>query len=181
MKREVIQMRGLYVTMNSIAKQMEKRKWEELVKHIKAAVVPIVREFYANMEEHKNFRIFVRGKWVAFDRTTINRYYNLPNINNDEYEHMSKGEVNWETIMNALCPGTTTRWVMTQSDAVKSFSGQNMSRSSKAWHYFMCSKFMPITNFSAVSKDRVGLTYAIQMGKSIDVGLIIQKSILNAL
>ena len=56
-----------------------------------------------------------------------------------------------------------------------------MSRSSKAWHYFVCSKFMPITNFSAVSKDRVGLTYAIQMGKSIDVGLIIQKSILKAL
>ena len=50
-----------------------------------------------------------------------------------------------------------------------------MSRSSKAWHYFVC------FNFSAVSKDRVGLIYAIQMGKSIDVGLIIQKSILKAL
>ena len=65
--------------------------------------------------------------------------------------------------MNALCPSTTTRWVMTESGAVKSFLGKNMLRSSKAWHYFVCSKFMPTTKFSAVAKDRVGLTYAIQM------------------
>ena len=40
---------------------------------------------------------------------------------------------------------------------------------------------MPITNHSAISKDRAGLTYAIQIGKSIDVGLIVQRSILKAL
>ena len=34
---------------------------------------------------------------------------------------------------------------------------------------------------SAVSKDRAGLTYAIQKGKSMDVGLVIQRSILNSL
>ena len=69
---------------------------------------------------------------MPFDKTTINRHYNLPNINNDEYEHMLKDEVNWETIMNALCPSTVTRWVLTQSGAIKSFPGKNMARSSKA-------------------------------------------------
>ena len=67
-----------------------------MVKHPKVVVVPVVREFYANMEEYRNFRVFVRGKWVAFDRNTINKHYNLPNINNDKYEHMLKGEVNWK-------------------------------------------------------------------------------------
>ena len=99
--------------MDSVAKQVMKRKWEELVKHPETAVVPVLREFYANMEEHRNFRVFVKGKWVAFDKTTINRHYNLSNINNDKYEHMLQGEVKWETIMNALCPSTVTRWVMT--------------------------------------------------------------------
>ena len=65
--------------------------------------------------------------------------------------------------MNALCPSTTTRWVMTQCGAIKSFSGKNMSRSSKVWHYFVCSKFTPTTNFSVVAKDKVGLTYAIHL------------------
>ena len=62
-KRGVIQKRGLYVTMDSVAKQVEKKKWEELVKHPEAAVVLVAREFYANIEEHKNFHVFVRGKW----------------------------------------------------------------------------------------------------------------------
>ena len=131
-KRGVIQERSLYVTMDSVAKQVKKRKWEVLVKHPEATVVLMVREFYANTKEHRNFHVFIRGKWVAFDRTTINRHYNLPNINNDEYEHMLNGEVNWETIMNALCPSTTTRWVMTQSGAFKSFPDKNTARSSKA-------------------------------------------------
>ena len=152
-----------------------------MVKHPEAAVVPVVREFYANVEEHRNFRVFVRDRWVPFDWTTINRHYNLPNINNDEYERMLQDEVNWETIMNALCPGIATRWVLTQSGNIKSFPGKNMARSSKAWHYFVCLKFMPTTNHSAVSKDRAGLTYAIQVGKSIDVGMIIQRFILKAL
>ena len=84
-----------------------------MVKHPKAAVVLVVQEFYANMEEHRNFRVFMRGKWVAFDKTTINKHYNLPNIDNDRYEHILKGAANWETIMNALCSSTTTRWLVT--------------------------------------------------------------------
>ena len=87
-KRGMIQERGLYVTMDSVSKIVKNRKWEKLVKHPEATVVPVVREFYANVEEHRNFRVFVRGRWVPFDQTTINRHYNLPNINNDEYERM---------------------------------------------------------------------------------------------
>ena len=40
---------------------------------------------------------------------------------------------------------------------------------------------MPTTNFSVVAKDGVGFTYFIQKGKSVDVSLVIQMSILNAL
>ena len=56
-KRGIIQKRGLYVTMDNVSKQVKNRKWEELVKHPEAAVVPVVREFYANVEEHRNFRV----------------------------------------------------------------------------------------------------------------------------
>ena len=93
-KKGDIQDRGLYVTVDSVSYQVEKRKWEELVKHPEVAVVPVVREFYANMEEHQNFQVVVRGRMVPFDRTTINQYYNLPNIDNDGYEHMLQGSIN---------------------------------------------------------------------------------------
>ena len=93
-KKGAIQEKGLYVFVDSVSQQVKRRKWEELVKHPEAAVVPLVREFYTNMKEHRNFRVFVRGKMVPFDRTTINRYYKLSNIENDEYEQMLKGSIN---------------------------------------------------------------------------------------
>ena len=54
-KKGAIQERGLYVTVDSVSYQVKKRKWEELVKHPEAVIMPLVREFYANMEEHRNF------------------------------------------------------------------------------------------------------------------------------
>ena len=42
-KKGAIQERGLYVTVDSVSYQVKKRKWEELVKHPEAAVVPVVR------------------------------------------------------------------------------------------------------------------------------------------
>ena len=53
--------------MDSVAKQVTKRKWEELVKHPEAAIVPVVREFYVNMQEHRTLWVFVLGKMVPFD------------------------------------------------------------------------------------------------------------------
>ena len=54
-KREMIQERGLYVTMDSVSRQVKNKKWEELVKHPEAAVVPVVRVF---MLMWKNIGIF---------------------------------------------------------------------------------------------------------------------------
>ena len=47
---------------------------------------------------------------MPFDRKTINKHYRLTNINNDGYEHMLRGEVNWETIMKSLCLSALIRW-----------------------------------------------------------------------
>ena len=56
---------------------IDANKWEILCEHPDPAVVPLVREFYANGKERDEFRVFVREKWVKFDRTTINNYYGL--------------------------------------------------------------------------------------------------------
>ena len=61
-KKGAIQERTLYVSVDSVSQQVKRRKWEELIKHPEAAVMPLVREFYANMKEYRNFRVFVRGK-----------------------------------------------------------------------------------------------------------------------
>ena len=54
-----------------------------------------------------------------------------------------------------------------------------MKKIAKIWHYFMCAKLQPTTNVSAVMKSRVALVYAIIEGMKIDVGLVIQHSIIH--
>ena len=45
-KKGTIQERELYVSVDIVSQQVKSRKCEELVKHPKATVVPLVREFY---------------------------------------------------------------------------------------------------------------------------------------
>ena len=66
--------------------------WEILCEHPDQAVVPIVREFYANGKEMDGFRVFVRGKWVAFNRTTINGYYGLADIEDDQNQALLESD-----------------------------------------------------------------------------------------
>ena len=73
------------MTFTKITRQIEKKNgWEKLVAQPEPAIVPMVREFYANAIEHHDYRI-VMGKQVPFDKTIISQYFGVSNIDNDEY------------------------------------------------------------------------------------------------
>ena len=46
-------------------------------KHKSHGLVDVVKEFYANMMGMKDKAVFVRGKWISFDREQIDQTYNL--------------------------------------------------------------------------------------------------------
>ena len=150
-----------------------------MCEHPNPAIVPIIREFYANGKERDEFQVFVRGKWVKFDCTTINHYYGLADIEDDQYQVLLESdETNWDDIKNALCK-EPVMWKRYTNGGLKSFPGQAMKEIAKIWHYFVCTKLQPTTNVSAVMKSRVTLVYAILEGMKIDVGLVIQHSIIH--
>lgn len=57
--------------------------WETFCQHPSAAVVPLVREFYANIDENEPNVVYVRGRQVAIDGNAINRLFNLQTIEDD--------------------------------------------------------------------------------------------------
>ena len=69
----------------SLDYEFSRRGWGEFCKQPPAAILHVVREFYANAYEHQGSVARVRGKAVAFDRTTLNRFYGLEDIEYDEY------------------------------------------------------------------------------------------------
>ena len=144
-----IQERGLVQKLqHKVNWTIDANRWEILCEHPEPAVVPIVREFYANGKERDDFRVFVRGKWVKFDRTTINHYYGLADIENDQYQALLESEeAKWDEMKNALCKEPVA-WKRYTNGGLKSFPRQAMKKIAKIWHYFVCAKLQPTTNVS---------------------------------
>ena len=176
----MIQERGLIVTSDKEVKQtIEDNKWNLLCEHPDPAVVSVFRELYANGMERDEYNIFVKGKWVPFDWTTINNYYGLDNVEDEEYHAILDNDAtNWDAIRDELCK-VSVPWKRYTNGGLKSFASQAMTRTSKIWHYFVCAKLLPTTNFNDVVKNKAALVYAIQKKKKLDIGLIIQNSIIH--
>ena len=150
-----------------------------MCEHPDLAVVPTVKEFYVNGIERDHFKVFVRGKWVSFDPTTINHFYGLEDLNDEEYHPLIETDgTNWDAIKDALCKDQVP-WKRYANEGLKSFLGQTMNKISKIWHYFVCAKLSSITNFNVIMKNMAAFVYAIQENKKIDVEFIIQNSIIH--
>ena len=128
----VIQERGhVQKLQHKVNWTINANRWEILYEHPDLVVVLIVREFYANGKEMDGFRVFFRGKWVAFDRTTINGYYGLVDIEDDQYQALLESdETNWDDIKNALCKEPVA-WKRYTNGGLKSYPGQAMKKITK--------------------------------------------------
>ena len=96
------------MTLDSgVTQPIKNKKWEKFFEHPESVVISIVKECYVNTHEHQDYRMFVRRKMVLFNKTTINRYYELPDIENDEYHNLIEGELDWNMIKDVLCKAGT--------------------------------------------------------------------------
>ena len=81
----------------------------------------------------------MQGKRVSFDRININKYYGLPDINNDAYQEMVGKDLNRKTVKDAFCKNAATlkRY---KNGGVKSFPTKALNLSFKVLHYFVAAK-----------------------------------------
>ena len=139
------------------------------------SVTNIVREFYANADEHRRGKVMVREKTVSFESSSINKFYELSNIPNSKYiSYLSN--VNYEDVCNTLCvPGSSWK---RSGGMPKTLAGTSLTVEARAWQYFVCHKMMPANHYSNVTIERAVLVYAILKGMSIDVGRVLFDSII---
>ena len=157
---------------------IHQRGWVEFYKQPPATVLPLVCEFYANVYEHQGVVARVRGKSVAFDRMTLNRFYTLEDIKYDEYSAYVSDHVDLTEIVNAICK-SGTQWNMSNKRAC-SMKASTLTKDAKIWHYFVGARFMSSSHLSDVTRDRTILIYCILSGKTIDVGGILYALILHS-
>ena len=69
--------RGFDKAISPFKEIVKKRGWELLCSHREPVLAEVVKEFYANMVQPRGKSVFVRGKWVSFDKEDINKVFNL--------------------------------------------------------------------------------------------------------
>ena len=103
--RGFIAERGFKNIISPFAEVLEMREWHFLVEHKESGCASLVKEFYANMVEKEEKRVYVRGQWVEFSREKINRLFNL-NVQKDgsKFKKQLK-EPEHQKIINLLMAG----------------------------------------------------------------------------
>ena len=177
--RRPIPERGFTITEREnpvLYRMISNRNWEAFCAQPHWSITNLVREFYANAEEHRRGRTVVRNKTIDFSSSAINQYFGLPDIPNSEYASY-RTQANYDDICNTLCvPGSV--WKMS-GGSPKTLAGTSLTVEARAWQYFVCQKMMPATHFSDLTVDKAVLIYAILRGMSIDAGRVIFDSIIH--
>ena len=176
--RGFIAERGLKKVISPFTEMLEKRGWKSLGEHKEPGFASLVKELFANMVEKEGKRVYVKGQWVEFIREEINKLFNVK-VQKDGSKFMKQlKEPEHQKIVDLLMAGKG-KWKGTNKTPFKSIAKGNLTEEAKVWFYFISFVLMPSKHLSIVRREEAILLYALLKGYKINVGKIIEKSILG--
>ena len=156
---------------------IEQRGWGKFCKHYKTGYEAIVREFYSNLVGRKENSVFIRGVWVPYGAETINPMYNMEGQKHGSKYKKLADSPDRENIARRLTDGKV-KWGQAQGEK-KIINRGDMTEEAKVWFYFLASVLIPTKHVCTVRKQEAVLLYAILKGYKLNVGAIIENSIMK--
>ena len=164
--------------ISPFAKMVEKREWQSLAEHKEPGCASLVREFFANMVEREGKRVYVRRQWIDFSREEINKLFNL-GVQKDGSKFMKQlREIEHQKIADLLTDGKG-EWKGTKINPFRSIAREDLTEEIKVWFYFVSFVLRPSKHLSTLGRGEAILLYALLKGYKIDVGKMIENSILS--
>ena len=156
---------------------IEKRGWETLRAHRRAGYAAVVREFYSNLVGRKDNTVYVRGVWVPYGAQAINQVYGMAG-----HKHGSKFKKLLENpdlkkIAEKLTDGKAQ--LRQEKGGLKTLNRGSLTEEAKVWFYFLASVLVPTRHLSTVREQEAVMLYAILKGYKINIGTIIENSIMR--
>ncbi|GMN47583.1 hypothetical protein TIFTF001_016765 [Ficus carica] len=125
-----------------------KNNWKNFCQHPSIAIVPLVKEFYANFDGGSPNSVYVRGKRMDISGAAINKAIY---VQGTEWTKSARGSI--------------------------SLSRRSLKSGPMIWNHFLKSRLMPSTHDHTVNKDRAILLFVIVTGRKINVGNVISEQI----
>ena len=140
--------------MQEVHNAAAKRGWLEFCNHHRDLVLPVVKEFYANLVSPSQHNILVRNTLVPLDSRVINTFYNLPAEINYEYAKLldKLTPKRWNTIFTTLTVEGAL-WANKEGHVINRIDLKpiDLKPISKVWVKFLKSRLMPTTHTTTVS------------------------------
>ena len=156
---------------------IEQRKWGKFCKHQKTGYAAVVREFYSNLVGRKENAVYVRGVWVPYGAKTINEMYGMEGATNGSKFKKLMSNPNREKMAKILTDGKG-QWKKRKGEQ-EILSRGDLTEEVKVWFYFLASVMVPTKHVCTLREQEAILLYAIFKGYKIDVGTIIENSIMR--
>ena len=137
-----------------------------------------MREFYANLVRKKDKMCYVRGRWTLFDKESINKTFKLSEQKDGSKFKKLHKDPGHQNIVKLLIVGKR-EWNTTKKNPFDSISRGSLTEEAKVWFYFLSSVLRSSKHLSTMQKGEVVLLYAILKGYKMNMGKIIEKSIMN--
>ena len=169
--------RGFSQLISPFKKLIEQRGWGKFCKHYKTGYAAIVREFYANLVERKDNTVFIREVWVPYGSENINAIYGLEGQKHGSKYKRLADRPNRKKISRRLTDGKV-KWGTRQGEK-KIINKGDLTEEAKVWFYFLASVLIPTKHVCTVREQEAVLLYAILKGYKVNVGAIIENSIMK--
>ena len=177
-ERGFINERGFKKLVSPFVQMLEKREWQALGEHKEPRCAAMVKELFSNMVEYEGKKVYVRGHWIDFSKERINLLFNLKvQKDGSKFKKLLK-KPDYQKIVDLLT-AEKGKWKGTKKTLYKSISREDLTEEAKVWFYFFSFVLLPSKHLITVRRDEAILLYALLKGYRINVGKIIEKSILS--
>ena len=86
--------------------------------------------------------VYLRGKWISFDKEAINKTFNLKKLKDGSKVKKLKEEPDYQKIVELLTNGKG-EWNSTKKNPFESISRGSLTEDAKLWFYFLASALLP--------------------------------------
>ena len=156
---------------------IKQRGWEKFCKHRKTEYAAVVREFYSNLVGRKENSVFVRRVWVPYGAATINAMYGMEGQRHGSKFKKLLANPNREKIVRKLTDGKV-QWNQ-EKGAPRTINRGDLTEEAKVWFYFLASVMVPTKHLCTVREQEAIILYAILRGYKLNVGAVIENSIMR--
>ena len=122
--------------------------------------------------------MYVKGKWISFNREKINETFNLKEQKDRSKFKKLLNELEYRKIVDLLTYGKG-KWCATRKNPRESIARGSLTEEAKLWFYFVSLVLLPSKHLSTMRKNEAILLYALLKGYKINVGKIIENSIMS--